>query len=665
MKSLLQSNFVARQLLPVYRERVQFRLEIRFWPALQQHPAIPFPYINISISALAGCGEQHSLSGILLSALEFLRATRGTIVPKIRIRQVWPCSAGALPGLLLVALVFGCADHRTKSSEEVFWPNGAEISPQIKPVTLKSQLIYLVLTAELAGQRGQYDIALENYLKAVQLSRDARMAERATQIALFMKKSPEAIEGVSIWLEREPRNPAARRIAALLYLKAGRRDEALTQLKALLALPDSDIENTLIELVKVLGSEAPREDALEVMKALLREFPRMAELHFAAALLSANQGEFQLALKQTEEALALHPDWSRARLLQAQVMAQMGDSAAAGEMIRKALKRDPDNARLRLIYSQFLVKSGDIEGARRELNRILLKDPDNQDARFGLALTLIDLGQLDAARREFVRLSNSDKWRIQSYFYLGLVEARKGKLSEAIGWFDRVNSGPIEFDAKVNGITALISLGRLTEARGRLAEVRKRFPNEAVRLYLLEAELLSKNREYEDAFGLLTEALEGMPGQTDLLYARALVAENLGRFEVLEADLRIVLEKNPDDPNALNALGYTLAERGERLEEARTYLERALRLKPDDPAILDSYGWLQYRLRDFAAAADFLRRAYDQVRDPEIASHLGEVLWESGRRDEAKKILREAWKKAPGHEDMLRIKARYPDALTP
>jgi len=586
-------------------------------------------------------------------------------VPKIRIRKFWPGGAGTLPGLLLIALAFGCVGHKAKFADEPFWSDEAGIGATVKPLTPKSQLVYLVLAGELAGQRGQYEVALENYLQAARLSRDARLAERATQIALFVKKYPEAIEGVSLWLQAEPRNAVARRMAALLYLKEGRRDEAVAQMKVLLTLPDADLEDTLIELVKVLGGEVPKQDAAEFMNALLRASPGMAELHLAAALLAANQGEFQRALNETEEALKLHPDWSRARVLQAQVMAQMGDSAAAGDMIRRALKRDPDNARLRLIYSQFLIKSGDIEGARRELARIVAKEPGNQDARFGLGLALIDLDQLDAARREFVGLATSEKWRVQAYFYLGLIDARKGRLAEALGWFDRVTTGPTEFDARVNGITALISLGRLTEARSRLADVRKRFPNESVRLYLLEAELLSKNRDYEDAFNLLTDALGEIPGQSDLLYARALVAENLGRFDVLEADLRQVLEKNPDDPNALNALGYTLVERGERLDEAKGYLDRAIRLKPDDPAILDSYGWLQYRLRNYAEAAEYLRRAYEKVQDPEIASHLGEVLLESGRRQEARKILREAWKKAPEHKDMQRIKARYPDLLAP
>jgi tetratricopeptide (TPR) repeat protein len=196
-----------------------------------------------------------------------------------------------------------------------------------------------------------------------------------------------------------------------------------------------------------------------------------------------------------------------------------------------------------------------------------------------------------------------------------------------------------------------------------LGQARKDYPNEALRLYLLEAELLSKNKDYEGAFELLSGAMEELPGQAELYYARALVAEQLERIDVLEADLQAVLAKKPDDANALNALGYSLAERGERLPDAKKFLDRAIELKPDDPAILDSYGWLQYRLGNLDTAVVYLRKAYERVRDPEIASHLGEVLWESGQRVEAKKVWNEALKKDPEHEDMKEIKDRYKEAF--
>lgn len=167
-------------------------------------------------------------------------------MPKIRIRKFWPSGAGTVPGVLLIALALGCVGHRAKFADETFLSDEAEIRSAVEPLPPKAQLVYLVLAGELAGQRGRYEVALEHYLQAARLSRDGRLAERATQIALFIKKYPEAIESVALWLKAEPRHAGARRMATLLYLKEGRRDEAVTQMKVLLTLPDADLENTLI-----------------------------------------------------------------------------------------------------------------------------------------------------------------------------------------------------------------------------------------------------------------------------------------------------------------------------------------------------------------------------------------------------------------------------------
>ena len=531
-------------------------------------------------------------------------------------------------------------------------------------VPRESEVIFLLLSAELAGQRGQFEVALDQYLKAAELTRDGRVAARATQIALYLKNMDKALVAAKIWRTNDPESAEALRLSAMLELKAGHLDVALEQLGALLVMPKLDTEATLIELVKLLDAEVPAEDGLNLMRKLVERFPKMAEVHFAYALLATDKGEYQRALTETETALALHPDWSRARMLQAQVMTQMGDSEAAREVIQKALKKEPNNLRLRLIYSQFLAKAGDVRSAEKELEKILAREPGNEDARFGLGMAQLELGKVEQARKSFQQLGESSRWKMQSYFYLGLIEARKNRLQSALQWFDRVTDGPLAFDAQVNGITALINLGHLSEARQRLVGVRKKFPHEALRLYLLEGELLSKNKDFSAAFDLLTEALDEMPGQVELLYTRALVAERLDRVEVLEGDLRAVLEKTPDDANALNALGYTLADRfPERLEEAKKLLERAMELKPDDPAIMDSYGWLNYRLGEYETALEYLRRAYDLINDPEIGAHLGEVLWESGKHKEALKVWRESEKKDPTQDDIQKVRARYPEAF--
>lgn len=527
----------------------------------------------------------------------------------------------------------------------------------------ESEAVYLILSGEFAGQVGQYDASLDNYMKAARLTRNAKVAERATQIALFAKDAPKALEAASLWSQFDPGNPSPKRIAAILNLKQGNIDIGVAQLRALLISRNVDAENSLVELVKMLDTELPKEQALQVMQKLQRALPKMPEVHFAYALLATNKEEYDLALEQTHKALSMHPRWNRVQVLQAQVMTQMGNSAAARDVMRKALQSDPTNDHLRFILAQLLTKTGDFAGAERELNRVLRSDPGNSDARMGLAVVLLESGREDRAKVEFQRLTSDDKWRTQVYFYLGLIDARQGRLREALGWFDRVDSGPNEFDARVNAITALMSLGQWEEARIRLNDLRSHFPNEALRLYLLEGDLLVKRRDFKAAFDLLTKALHEMPGQTELLYSRALVAEQLDRLDILESDLRLVLKKQPDDANALNALGFTLADRNQRLDEAQELLEKALKQKPDDAAILDSWGWLQYRRGQLEEALKFLQRAYKLVDDPEIAAHLGEVLWEIGRKTEARRIWGEASKRAPDHDKLKRVRAKYREAF--
>jgi len=567
---------------------------------------------------------------------------------------------------LMPALVWltGCSIPGAKSTGGTAPVEDVQTIGKPAPATQQEpRIVYLLLTAELAGQRGQYEEALKNYMEASKLRPDAHIAERATQVAVFLKNTERALEAASTWSQVDPANPAPHRILAMLLLKQGRTTEAMDHLRRMLGQPDAEMEHTLIELVKWLGTEVDGSQGLGIMARLVGDYPQMAELHFAYALLASEKGEHRLALAETEKALALHPDLNRARLLRAQVMSQMGDSAAARTTLKQALARDPGNTGLRIIYAQFLIKAGERKAARHELDKILGREPGNHDARFGLATLLMEEGQLNQAAREFQALAAVEKWQSQAHFYQGLIEARAGHLEAALGHFDRVTSGPIEFDARVNATTALINMGRMAEARQRLVGIRGKFPQEALRLYLLESELLVRNKELAEAFDLLTEALNEMPEQVELLYSRSLVAEQLDRIDVMETDLRAVLEKNPDDANALNALGYTLTDRTDRLDEARPLLERAMALKPRDPAIMDSYGWLLYRQGDLQGALDYLRPAYGMVRDAEIGGHLGEILWQLGQHTQARKLWRELWKKNPGHERLLRLREKYPDGF--
>ena len=567
------------------------------------------------------------------------------------------CLASAL-GLL----ASGCASLNLSHSEAVADPDHTLKIGASAPRKGEDS-VYFILAAELAVQRGQYEVALDNYLKASTLTQDPKIVQRATQIALYLKKNDKALETSSIWLQRQPENLDARRLTAFLLIKAGRTEEAVDQLAVLLSTPGVDTEATLIDLAKLLSTDVPKDVGMGIMRRLGERFPNKAELHLAAALLASEQHEYQTALEETDKALLLRHDWNKARLLQAQIMSKSGNSDHARELMRKAMQKEPNNSRLRLMYSQYLAKAGDLHGANKELEQLLAKDPRNQDAMLGLAMTQLELGQDAKAQQNLERLTESPDYKMQAYFYLGLLEARRKRFPTAVQWFDKVSEGPVVLDAQINAITSLIYMGQIAEARQRLPGIRKQFPQQAVRLYLLEAELLTKDKQYDQAFDLLSQALVENPGQTDLLYSRALVAEELNRPDVMETDLKVLLDKNPDDPNALNALGFSLADRSLRLEEAKGYIAKALQFKPDDPAILDSYGWVHYRMGDKETALTYLGKAFDMIKDPEIGAHYGEVLWESGKRKEAETIWKELSGKYPNHSDLIKVRDRYPEAF--
>lgn len=558
----------------------------------------------------------------------------------------------AVAGILLTT---GCATSR-KAVEPSAPP------PFNDATARRVNTLFSLLSAELAGQRGQVDAAVKDYLEAARVGLDPRIAERATQIALAARRSEQALEAAQLWRAQDPDNIAARKVLLSLYLKSGAKEHAVAELDALLR-SGGDVDGLLTDVARLLAADRPKEESLGLMAYLVERFPQRAEMHFAYALLAMNLDETRLALEEVGKALSLKRNWSRARGLQAQLAARAGDSRLARAILEKALRSEPKNVQLRLILAEQLMRLNDFRGAESQFRRVLRKQPDHEDASFGLAMALLQSKREEAARAVLQPLAENSRWRSQAAYYLGLLEVQRKHWDEAVEWFDAVEGGTLALESQLNAVAALSSANRYAEAIERLHQLRKRIPGEALRFYLMEAELLTRRDDQAGAFEVLNQALSEMPGRSELLYTRALVAERLDRLDVLEADLTAILQVNPDDANALNALGYTLVDKTSRFHEAQRYLERALELKPEDPAILDSFGWLQYRLGNHQSAITYLRRAYERTRDAEIAAHLGEVLWTMGRKEEARGIWRKALQKDPGNEYIQRVRERFPEAF--
>jgi tetratricopeptide (TPR) repeat protein len=326
--------------------------------------------------------------------------------------------------------------------------------------------------------------------------------------------------------------------------------------------------------------------------------------------------------------------------------------------LERFVKEDPEDAGLRMLYAQLLVDEKEFSRAREVFEQMLESSPEEADVLFALGILSLQLEDLAAGREYFRSLRATGERRNDATYYLGQAEELDGKLDEAVGWYEKVK-GEHALDAKVRIARIDGRRGKLDKARDRLQQLRDQWQDDAVLLFMLEAEMLSDLDLNRDAMAVYGQALEAFPDNVDLLYSRALHAAAMKELDVLERDLRMILQKDPKHADALNALGYTLADQTDRYDEALSLIERALELKPEDPAVLDSMGWVQYRLGNLDESLRYLRKALGKVQDGEIAAHLGEVLWARGEREEAWKVWEEALAADPDHEYLLRVIGRY------
>lgn len=567
--------------------------------------------------------------------------------------------------VITFVLLNGCASlpEKPSGSKDTIVPvKISEIKNKTKHREAKRDIdpdvLFMLLTAELAGQRGQYDVALEGYMEAAKRVNDPRFSERAAMIAMYMKDSNKTNEAVSLWLRQDPKNMTARKIAALSAFRAGDKQKAVEHLDVLLKADPADFEKSLFELASALQKDGNVTFIYDVLEALSLKHPNQAVVYFIQSLLATEMKNKELAEMKIQQALAIQPDWDKALILQAQIAVFSGDLDKAKRLLRNASLKYPENDKIKKLLAQVLIKAGEYEEAGEVYKGIILANPKDIEGQFALGLVHLQLDRDGKAEEIFKKLLDQPDWQYQASFYLGKIEEKRGNTQKALVWFDKVTDGPFVFEASISAVSLLAKNKQFDEAGSRLSLSQNQFPKQKLRIVLMRAELLNQQKQYEQAFNLLTAALADLPDQKDLLYTRALMAERIGKLDVLETDLKKILAKYPDNAEALNALGYTLLDKTDRYAEAEKYLQHALRLQPDEAVILDSYGWLQFKLGSAEKALEYLQQAYAKQQENEIAAHLAEVLWALGKKAEAKKLFAKAIKNAPEDEYLLDFQQR-------
>lgn len=445
----------------------------------------------------------------------------------------------------------------------------------------------------------------------------------ASEKAEPAKKEPEtAIDSFVLYLLLTGETALQRHqydVALEAYLEAAKRvkDPRVAEKAAQIGMYLDNLPKTEKAAALWLDKDDKNITARQIaLSAALHKKDQVALVKHLSAVLKNNPADFQATLLDIEKTLKTKQD-----------------EQFVYQSLEVLAKQYPKQAMIFLTQSLLAVRQNNLELARQKVRQALVLQPEWEKAR---------------------------NFESELLIYSGKLAVKKKQYTEALAWFDKVKTGDLAFEAALAGISVLIEEQKFTEAEARLDKLlaSEQDPKQREQLIVVQAELQSLQKNYQQAVDILTQALKANPDSRDLLYTRALTAEKMENLELMEADLQKILTRDPDDATALNALGYSLVEHSNRYQDAEKYLQKAIKLQPDEAMIIDSYGWLQFKKGNFEEAEKYLQKAYQKMPENEIAAHLAETLWALGKKQQAEALIKEALQKTPTDEILLEFQQR-------
>ncbi len=533
-------------------------------------------------------------------------------------------------------------------------------SPALPMLDLSGQLLYQILEAEIALQRQHYPVAVSRFLQLAETTRDPRFAERAAQIAAFIHDDPALLAAARLWVVIDPGSSDANQMMVVAAIRNAKLEMALKHMEIVLSGANGPLEERFELMAGLLSREHDLNEAVRLMEHFVSTRQDNPDALFAYGNLALRAGDLDRANDAVQQALELRPGWFGAILLQFRVLQMKGLQDEATAFLADAVAKNPADTRLRISYARLLMDSQRYEEAIDQYEPLVDQVAPNTEILFTLGLIHLQIEHLDDSESYLLKVRDAGDHAGDLNYFFGWIEEKRGNDREAISYYSRVPSADeSHIEARVRLAILSAKQGDIAAARQNLHDLRLQHPEQRKRLYQIEGELLRQAGQPEAAMDTLTAALELFPGDFTLLYTRALMAEVVGRIDIVEQDLKYILERDPEHVDALNALGYTLADRTDRYKEAYGYITRALDLKPDSYAILDSMGWVLYRLGNHEEAITYLRRSIELHHDHEVAAHLGEVLWVSGKTEEAIEIWKRALEEFPDEENLRAVMQRF------
>ncbi|MEH6580352.1 MAG: tetratricopeptide repeat protein [Halioglobus sp.] len=522
------------------------------------------------------------------------------------------------------------------------------IEPPEKPIPPDS--VYPLLLAEFAMRRRSFDVALENYIEQSRKLDDPGVRSHTTHLAQFMQREAETLEAVQLWIEVEPDNVEANNTLATLLSRQGRSVEALPHLAVVGRSGAQPQYPILLNGFRKLDT-SQQSELVAGINELSTEFPSDNQLLLTQALIHEELGQNSLALDKLELIFQRDPYQQQAVLMEAKLLVDSG-AKKPFTRIEAALEARPDDKRLRLQYARLLTRS-DMDAARAQFEIMSSQSPRDGDLLFSLALINRETGDTIAAKAHLRQMLALEQRVNEAHFYLGRIAEEEKDFKTAVSEYMKVEDSNDFLSANSRIGRIMVSANQAGQFHSYMVGLRLKNPKRRALLYALEVDLLAKAGNLDASMAVLNQALAEFPDSTSLRYTRSMLGEQQDNLQLMESDLRAIIDQEPENATALNALGYSLANRTQRYEEAHELISRALALQPDEPAILDSMGWVLFHKGSYEEALEYLTRAYIKLPDPEVAAHLGEVLWVTGETDAAMEIWRGALLKDPDHKILV------------
>jgi tetratricopeptide (TPR) repeat protein len=500
-----------------------------------------------------------------------------------------------------------------------------------------SEVMYHVFSAEVLGAEGDFSAAAAEYLEAALASEDPEIAERAARVAVSAGEWQMVALASDRWAMLDPASLDARELAAGSRLREGDYVGAEYQLARILELTKSDQANGWRTVIALLAPANDQVRANKVLDNLLQDFDAESNVDalFARSHLAARTGDLDKAAGLVDRAIELEPTRADLHAWSGRLAVNRGNQALALKRYRQAWQASPRDQVIAMAYAELLKRNDDLSTAQMVLAQL----PDQPEMRFARIIFALDAGDRKGAESLYRGFATAQYPSVsETAFHAAQSAELLDHPDEAIAWYKQV-TGERSLRAIMRRAFLHADLGEIEEARNLLTQLRIQTDSSVKsQSYQAEAQILQEAGRRDEAMQILNGALEVLPDDIPLRYARALLAVGLNQLELAESDLRQIISVQPDNAAAINALGYTLADLTDRYDEAEQLIFQAYELQPEDGSIIDSMGWISYRRGRLEEAEKYLREAWKTMRNAEVAAHLGEVLWASGQKDEARSL---------------------------